>query len=204
MGHSSVDWGKYYCHHLHPLGTSHKSLVPVKPKVSFHRRLHPGAIIMILILSDVSMISTPKFVLLLILYIIISLAIFLGVNNTEAAFLYYMFTLLPLYFWCIIECNKFERCQNLIELKRSLSGSIIGILISQVLIVISAPSDCFMWHQGRACYSFLQAYLENTSGMNHQDPLHWDLFELIFPMSLLLYAISTIVFMKSLQIKKIY
>jgi hypothetical protein len=150
------------------------------------------------------MISTPKFVLLLILYIITSLAIFLGVNNTEAAFLCYVFTLLPLYFWCIVECTKFERCRNLIESKRSLSGSIISILISQILIVISAPSDCLMWHQGRACYSFLQAHLENTSGRYHQDPPHWGLFELIFPVSLLLYAISMIVFMMSLRIKKIY
>lgn len=150
------------------------------------------------------MISTPKFVLLLILYIIASLAIFLGVNNTEAAFLYYMFTLLPLYFWCIVECTKFERCQNLIEPKRSLSVSVISILISQVLITISAPSDCFMWHQGRACYSFFQAHLENTSSRYHPDPPHWGLFELIFPISLILYAISMIVFMNSLRIKKIY
>jgi hypothetical protein len=150
------------------------------------------------------MISTLKFVLLLILYIIISLAIFLGLNNTEAAFLCYVFTLLPSYFWCIGECTKFERCRNLIESKRSLSGSIISILISQILIVISAPSDCHMWHQGRACYSFLQAHLENTSGRYHQDPPHWGLIELIFPVSLLLYAISMIAFMMSLRIKKIY
>lgn len=150
------------------------------------------------------MISTPKFILLLILYIIISLAIFLGINNTGAAFLYYAFTLFPLYFWCIVECTKFERCQNFIEPKRSLSGSIISILISQVLIAISAPSDCFMWHQGRACYSFLQAHLENTWSRYHQDPPHWGLFELMFPVSLLLYAISMIVFMNSLRIKKIY
>jgi hypothetical protein len=151
-----------------------------------------------------SMISTLKFVLLLILYIIISLAIFLGLNNTEAAFLCYVFTLLPSYFWCIGECTKFERCRNLIESKRSLSGSIISILISQILIVISAPSDCHMWHQGRACYSFLQAHLENTSGRYHQDPPHWGLIELIFPVSLLQYAISMIAFMMSLRIKKIY
>jgi hypothetical protein len=148
-----------------------------------------------------SMISTPNFVLFLILYIITSLAIFLGVNNTGAAFLCYMFTLLPLYFWCIVECTKFEGCRNLIESKRPLSGSIISILISQILIVISAPSDCFMWSQGRACYSFLQAHLENTSGRYHQEPPHWGLFELIFPVSLLLYAISMIAFMVSLRIK---
>jgi hypothetical protein len=150
------------------------------------------------------MISTPKFVLLLILYILISLSIFLVMNNTEAAFLCYAFTLLPLYFWCIVDCIKFERCRNLIEPKRSLPGSILSVLISQVLIVISAPSDCFMWHQGRACYSFLQAHLENTSGRYHQDQPHWGLFELIFPVSLLLYVISMIAFMTSLRIKKIY
>jgi hypothetical protein len=150
------------------------------------------------------MISTPKFVLLLILYIFVSLAIFLGVNNTEPAFLCYIFTLLPLYFWCIVECTKFERCRNLIEPKHSLSGSIIGIVVSQFLIVISAPSDCFMWHQGRACYSFLQAHLENITGRYHQDPSHWGLFEFIFPISLLLYAVSMIAFMNSLRIKKIY
>jgi hypothetical protein len=150
------------------------------------------------------MISVSKFVLVLIFYILGSLAIFLRFNNTEAAFLYYIFTLAPLYLWCIVECAKFERCRNIVEPQRSLLSSITSILISQILITISAPSDCFMWHQGRACYSFLQAHLENTTGKLSQDPPHWGLFELIFPVSLLLYAISMIVFMKNLRIKKIY
>jgi hypothetical protein len=150
------------------------------------------------------MISVSKFVLSLIFYILASLAIFLGLNNTEAAFLCYIFTLPPLYLWCIVECTKFEKCRNKIELKRLLLGLITSILIFQILIIISAPSDCFMWHQGRACYSFLQAHLENTTGKLTQDPPHWGLFELIFPVSLLLYGILMIVFMKNLRIKKIY
>jgi hypothetical protein len=131
---------------------------------------------------------TRFFILYVLVYIFASLAIFLTASAfAEYSALAYLFFLLPFYLACIVYCFSIvlEYPRKTITLPRSLFYS---SLVCQILTVLTSPADCYFWHQGRACYSFLQVHFNNVGFPNY--PEHWSIVEAPFPIFLLLYIIS--------------
>lgn len=142
------------------------------------------------------MISVIKFTAITILYIFASLAIAISASFTSAAWIIYAFTILPLYLILALYCLNL--CLNNRRKKIQIKISFLYFIpICQLLFIITSPAECYFWYQGRACYSFIQAILTNT----RLDPPHWVAIELIFPVSLLLYVLLTIVAFKSARIE---
>ena len=140
------------------------------------------------------MITTQRFIISYLLYIIFSLVIAASISFTGAAWVIYFFSL-PLDLICALYCLNLyinHRHQK-IDLKLSPWYS---IPIVQFLFTLTSPSECYRWHQGRACYSFIQALIEPTL----TDPPHWTFAELIFPASLFLYCVLVLAFMKKLKL----
>ena len=137
-----------------------------------------------------------KLTLLFGLYALSSLFIFATVAFTEAAALAYLFILLPFYLACILYCLKLslEHHYQTIRFERSW---VLWSLIGQGLVVLSSPADCYGWHQGRACYSFLQVHLGSID-VQGETP-HWSLVELMFPIAGLLYILFVIAALKSIR-----
>jgi hypothetical protein len=140
------------------------------------------------------MINVVKFTVLFSLYTVSSIAIALAASFTSAAWIAYMATLLPLYLVCNLYCLSIclENRHAKVRFKTSVGYAMI---LCQLLFVITSPADCYMWSQGRSCYSFIQAYLDRT----RLDPPHWAV-ELIFPIALLLYIILMIKLLRSTYI----
>ena len=141
------------------------------------------------------MITVQRFIIFYLLYLTISLVVSASSSFTGAAWIIYFFSLLPLDLICALYCLNLyinHRHQK-IDLKLS---SWYSIPIAQFLFVLTSPAECYRWHQGRACYSFIQALIEPTLA----DPPHWIFAELIFPFSLFLYCVLILAFMKKLKL----
>jgi hypothetical protein len=140
------------------------------------------------------MINIIKFTIFFSLYTILSIVVALAVSFTSAAWIVYAVTLLPLYLVCNLYYLSIclENRHAKIKLKAS-SGS--AIIVCQILFMLASPADCYMWNQGRSCYSFIQAHLDRTS----LDPPHWSI-ELMFPIALLIYIILMIKLLRSTYI----
>jgi hypothetical protein len=131
------------------------------------------------------------------LYVLFSLRIFLAFNFSSLAWLIYLFFLTPFYLLCLIAI--FARHPRISIKTKLLLLSIVTTIVAQILIVLSAPTDCYLWSQGRNCYSFLQSQIQHTGFRGvFPDPPHWDLFELLFPISLLAYMISISICLNSI------
>lgn len=142
------------------------------------------------------MIATRKFIVFDLAYILISLVVAASISFTGAAWIIYFFSLLPLYLICTLYCLNLyinHRHQK-VNLKLS---SWYSIPIFQFLFMLTSPAECYHWHQGRACYSFIQAHFDRTL----LDPPHWAVAEIIFPVSLFLYFVLVLAFMKKLKLE---
>ncbi|WP_373546692.1 hypothetical protein [Chamaesiphon sp.] len=142
------------------------------------------------------MITTQAFTTYFILYTFASLVLALGISFTGAAWIIYFFSLLPFYLICTLYCLSFYLNHRDRQLKFTASFWYL-IPIFQVIFMATSPAECRLWHQGRACYSFMQSHLDNTQG----DPAHWNFVEIVFPLSLLLYSLSLVAFLKKTQIQ---
>ena len=142
------------------------------------------------------MMTTRNFATYFILYIFTSAGLALGIAFTSAAWLIYFFSLLPFYLICILYCLNLYVNHRHQQLK--LSRYFLYPILFQVIFIVTSPADCHLWHQGRACYSLIQSYLDRTQ----LDPPHWNFVEIVFPFSLLLYALSIVAFLKNTQIDR--
>ncbi|WP_373541079.1 hypothetical protein [Chamaesiphon sp.] len=129
-----------------------------------------------------------------ILYILTSIVMALSIAFTSAAWSIYFFSLLPFYLICTLYCLNLYVNHRQQQLKFRIS--FWCPLLFQSIFIITSPAECRLWHQGRACYSFIQSYVETTQ----LDPPHWNFVEVIFPLSLLLYLLSIVAFLKNAQI----
>jgi hypothetical protein len=140
------------------------------------------------------MIRTRKFTIFFIFYCLLSLVISCGVAFTELAWLVYTFTIVPFYFCCILYCTNFTvkyRHQAVIISHPSL----YLILINQILMVVTSPANCYGWHQGQNCHSFLQVHLENTL---YQNPAFWEAINRMFFAFLFLHIVSMMVYLSKI------
>ena len=144
------------------------------------------------------MINTRKFTIFFILYCLLSLVIFLGVAFTGLAGLAYMFTIIPFYLCCVLYCANFTaKYQHQVVIISH--PSLYLVLTNQILMLVTSPADCYGWHQGRNCHSFLQVHLENTL---HQSPTFWEAINRMFFVFLLLYIILMMVYLKKILQKR--
>ncbi len=142
------------------------------------------------------MIAIPKFIVFYLSYIIVSLVVAASIAFTGAAWIIYFFSLLPLYLICTLYCLVLyvNHRRKKVNFKLTYWSS---IPISQFLFILTSPAECYGWHQGRACYSFIQAQFDRTL----LDPPHWSIIEIIFPASLFLYCVLILVFMRTAKIE---
>jgi hypothetical protein len=141
------------------------------------------------------MMAIQKFIVICLAYILISLVVAASISFTGAAWIIYFFSLLPLYLICTLYCLNLYINHRRQKVWFKLS-SWYSIPISQFSFILTSPAECYRWHQGRACYSFIQAHLDRTL----LDPPHWAVAELIFPFSLFLYCVLVLAFMRKLKL----
>jgi hypothetical protein len=137
------------------------------------------------------MVDVRKFTAGFFLYALVSFVVFLMAAFTGSAGLAYLFIILPFYIICLLYCLSLglkDRRGTIKVSRRSWCRS----LICQCLVVLTSPADCYGWHQGRACYSFLQTHLQTSLGSPgfQSDPPHWGVVEGTFPIAVLLYILS--------------
>jgi hypothetical protein len=142
------------------------------------------------------MIATQKFIIFYLSYIIVSLVISASIAFTGAAWIVYFFSLLPLYLICTLYCLNLYLNHRHQKVRLKLAAWYL-IPISQLLFMLTSPADCYLWHQGRACYSFIQTHLDKTL----LDPPHWAVAEVIFPVSLFLYCVLILAFTNKLKLE---
>jgi hypothetical protein len=134
------------------------------------------------------MISTRKFTIFFILYVLFSITLFFTISFTELAWLGYIFILLPLYFLGVLYCTS-RSWKHPHEIIRFHRFSLYLSLICQVMIVLTCPVDCYGWHQGRDCRSFLQVHYNSN------------LFAGMFFIFLLLYAIFGMIYLRLIHVE---
>ncbi len=140
-------------------------------------------------------ISIRKFILFFTLYVLISLSAYLITANTIAAWIIYLFILVPFYIICIfylISLSLKYRQKMLIYQQLPLYLSITF----QLLMILTSPASCYGFKQGQACYSFIQTHLAGNTTQ------HWSIIENMFPVTSFLYIISVMAFLKMIQIEK--
>jgi hypothetical protein len=136
----------------------------------------------------IPMIGIRKFTIFFILYVLCSIALLFTISFTTPAWLGYIFILMPLY--CLGVLYLIDRSRkHPHEVIRFHRFSLYSSLILQGMIVLTCPVDCYGWHQGRACRSFLQVHYNNN------------LFAGMFFMFLLLYAISGLIYLRMIHVE---
>jgi len=138
--------------------------------------------------------SIRKFTLFFALYVLASLAVYLIASNTIAAWIIYLFILVPFYIVCILylialSLNNRQRMLRYRRLPLYLS------IIFQSLMILTSPASCYGFKQGQACYSFMQTHLDGNTTQ------HWSIVENMFPVTSFLYIISVVVFLKMIHIE---
>jgi hypothetical protein len=134
------------------------------------------------------MIGTRKFTIFFILYVLFSIALLFTISFTTPAWLGYILILLPLYFLGILYLIDRSR-KHPHEVIRFHRFSLYSSLILQGMIVLACPIDCYGWHQGRACRSLLQVHYNSN------------LFDGMFSVFLLLYAISGLIYFRMIHVE---
>jgi hypothetical protein len=65
-------------------------------------------------------------------------------------------------------------------------------------MVVTSPADCYGWHQGRNCHSFLQVHLENTL---YQNLAFWGAIDRMFFAFLFLHIVSMMMYLSKVFMK---
>lgn len=147
-------------------------------------------------------IRVRKFITFFVLYTLASLVVELGTSFTIAAWLVYLFILLPFYLLSIayIISIALKPYQKRLRYRKII---LFSVAIFQVFLIFTSPASCYGFKQGNACYSFIQARLTNVDLTSFQNnPPHWSLVESMFPYAVLLYMFSLIVFLGTIRIEK--
>lgn len=140
-----------------------------------------------------------KFTLLFLGYAVISFVAYLGLAFTSQAWIIYFLSLLPFYAICAIililltlvrpkNRRRYVRCRPLLTLP---------VILLQGLVILASPASCYGWSEGLACYSFIQAQLDEIKPTLDAslNPPHWHGIESAFPILLLLYLASILLFL---------
>ena len=146
-------------------------------------------------------ISVGNFTALFTGYVIVSLAVYFTASFTIPAWLIYFFLLVPFYLICILYLMNF----NLRHYQESLRYKRLPLFLSlvfQLLIILTSPTSCYGWKQGKACYSFIQTHLTTTNLSTFQTtpPPWWIVDSMLFP-ALILHVISVAIFLKRIRIE---
>ncbi len=148
-----------------------------------------------------SAIAFKHFTLYFIIYIVVSLVVYLMTSISSLGWIIAFFTLLPFYSLCgasILSINLKNRNATVKFYKFLL----LPIFIFQLTKILSSPASCYGWSQGKSCYSFIQALLSNENLNSFSENIaHWEIVESVFPVALVLYIISTAAFLISMRIQ---
>ena len=147
-------------------------------------------------------ISVGNFAALFTGYVIVSLAVYFTASFTIAAWLIYVFSLVPFYFICILYLMNFnvKHCQETLRYGRL---PLFLSLVFQLLIILTSPTSCYGWKQGQACYSFIQTHLTTTNLATFQTTSPpWWIVDSMFVPALILHVISVGTFLKMIRIEK--
>jgi hypothetical protein len=108
------------------------------------------------------MVASNRFSIGALLYCLVSLAIFLSVAFTGAAWIIYLVTIAPLYLGTLLYCWSLylEYPTRSIGIDRTAGWAVIG---SQIFTLLCSPADCRGWHQGNACRALLQTQIFRRS-----------------------------------------
>lgn len=147
-------------------------------------------------------ISVGNFTALFTVYVIVSLAVYFTASFTIPAWLTYFFSLVPFYLICILYLLNFN-LRHYQELLRYRRLPLLLSIVFQLLIILTSPTSCYGWTQGKACYSFIQTYLTTTNLATLQNtPPPWGIVDSMFLPALILYVISVVAFLKMIRIEK--
>lgn len=147
-------------------------------------------------------ISVEKFTSLFNAYVIASLAVYFSASFTTLAWLIYSFFLMPFY----LICNRYLMKFNVKHYQKSLKYRRLPLFLSlvfQLLIILTSPTSCYGWNQGKACYSFIQTHFSTDNLATLQTtPLSWWIVDSMFLPALILYVISVGTFLKTIRLEK--
>jgi len=154
-------------------------------------------------------ISRKNFTIFFIVYAIGSLVIYIGsLLFSLLAQLIALWILLPFYSICIF----LRLLIPLIPLSNSYTVTvkyhkllIIPILGFQFIKILSSPAICKGAHeQDEGCYSLIQVLLSKENLHKYSNvPIDWWLAGKIFPIALVFYLISIIIFLASIRMQKL-
>ncbi len=158
--------------------------------------------LVVLISAMSQAISVGNFTSLFTGYVIVSLAVYFTASFTIPAWLIYSFFLVPFYLICILYLMNF----NLKYYQQSLRYKRLPLFLSlffQLLIILTSPTSCYGWNQGKACYSFIQTHLatESLATFRTTPPPWWIVDLMLFP-ALILHVISVAIFLRRIRIEK--
>ncbi|MBM0740692.1 hypothetical protein JOY44_03500 [Phormidium sp. CLA17] len=147
-------------------------------------------------------ISVGNFTTFFVLYAFVSLAVYFTASFTIPAWLIYFFFLLPFYLICIVYLMDL----NLRHYQKSLRYKRLPLFLSvifQLLIILTSPTSCYGWSQGKACYSFIQTHLTTTklATLQNTPPAWWIVDSMLVP-ALILHVISVAMFLKMIRIEQ--
>lgn len=132
-----------------------------------------------------------KLGLLLTLYLGLSFFLFLTTANTIAAWIVYLFLLLPFYSalgiacWVCIGMNRSKTA----KLKPWIWSL---VLVLQIVTMLTAPGNCYGYKQGDRCYSNLQILGANLARVGPNSAPHWQLVEDAFLGSLVAHTVALV------------
>ncbi|WP_146138441.1 hypothetical protein [Chamaesiphon polymorphus] len=146
-------------------------------------------------------IAFNKFILLFSLYIILSLVIYLTTSFTSPAWIVAFFVLLPFYGICLLSLLARATKNWKVKIKYR-TFLLIPVSIFQLVKIISSPASCYGWHQGKSCYSLIQALLTTENIRTFaRTPAPWQIVELAFPVTLVLYLLSIVALLRSIRVR---
>ncbi len=146
-------------------------------------------------------IKLKDFTVFFITYLVVSLIIYLTTSFSIPSWLITLFIVSPVYGICLIVMlwTTFKNRSAKVRYSKFL---LVPIFVSQLVTVLASPASCYGWTGGRSCYSLIQDVLSPVSlRTSANNPHHWQLVESAFPIALVIYLISIVVFLVSIRIQ---
>lgn len=142
--------------------------------------------------------SLSSFTLFCLFYAGVSTLLHLGIAFTSQAWIIYFLTLLPFYgaglvLLVVLVLGRPKNSQRLIRYRKVF---LLPILFFQLLVLLTSPASCYGWSQGLDCYSFIQSRIDVIKPTLDEaaNPPHWQSLEAVFPLALILYIASIVLF----------
>jgi hypothetical protein len=146
-------------------------------------------------------ISATKFTLAFCGYALLSLLGFYSSAFTSPAWLAYSFILAPIYLVSVLSLVNLclQHRHETLRYKRLWVYLSVSL---QVIILLTSPASCYGWHQGAACYSFIQMHsIAQSLASMQPDVPHWSFVEAMFPIALLFHVGFVLAFLKTIKIE---